>query len=232
MKYYPINLNVSDKHVLVVGGGAVGVRKAQTLLDCGAFVTMVSPQFSPEVASLSPAKRLTMKEHVFEEADLNGMFLVISATDDMALNRHISRLAHERQMLCNIADVPDACNFILPSILRQGDFTLTISTNGKSPAFSKAMRKQLTSQFGPEYDFFLTLMGAIRQKLLAKEHAPEEHKPLFNQLIQADLVGKIAQADIDAIDNTLTSVLGEGYTLSHLCPTLCSHLATQKKETS
>ena len=231
MKYYPINLNITNKHVLVVGGGPVGVRKAQTLLDCGAQVTLVSPDVAKEADLLTPAERVTIKRRAFKEEDLTGMFLVIGATDDMPLNRQISRLAHEKNMLCNIADVPDACNFILPSILRQGDFTVAISTGGKSPAFSKAMRKKLSAQFGPEYGCFLTLMGAVRQKLLAEKHSPEEHKPLFNRLIDEGLVEKIASADMGEIDRVLAFVLGEEYTLMALCPDLCVHLSERKKET-
>ena len=85
-------------------------------------------------------------------------------------------------MLCNIADVPEICNFILPSVIRRGDLVVSVSTSGKSPAFAKHLRKDLENNFGDEYARFLELMGAIRKKLLQTEHAPEAHKPIFERL--------------------------------------------------
>jgi len=218
MKYYPINLNILNKEVLVVGGGPVGLRKAQALLDCGAYVTIVSPSFSEETDRLQPRERVQFKIRPFEEADLEGKFLVLSATDDVSLNQHISKLAHNRNMLCNIADFPEACNFILPSIVRQGDFVLAISTSGQSPAFAKAMRKKLSDQFGLEYKYFLDIMGALRKKLLAEKHAPEEHKLLFEKVIQEGLLEKVALRNVSEIDTILQCILGKEFSLSDICP--------------
>ena len=211
MKYYPVNLNINGRKCLVVGGGGVASRKVKSLLDCGAEVTVVSPAFAEALKHMADHPRVTLVKRPYASGDLDGMFLVIGATDDMALNRRINADAESRQMLCNIADVPEVCNFILPSVIRQGDFMLTISTSGKSPAFAKHLRRQLQDTYGPEYARFLNLMGAIRKRLLAEAHAPEVHKPLFNQLIENNLVDLIRQNDIRAINQVLYAVLGEGF---------------------
>src|SRR6056297_478706 len=211
MRYYPINLNIHGRHCLVVGGGEVASRKVETLLDCGATVTVVSPVFTGALESMREDPNVRLLYRSYEPADLEEKFLVIGATDDMALNRRISADAENRRMLCNIADVPEACNFILPSMIRQGDFMLTISTSGKSPAFAKHLRRQLQDAYGPEYARFLNLMGAIRKRLLAEAHAPEAHKHLFKQLIENNLVDLIRQNDIKTINRVLYDVLGEGF---------------------
>lgn len=211
MKYYPVNLNVNGRKCLVVGGGGVASRKVKSLLDCGARVRVVSPAFSAALQDMADHPRIQLVQRPYESHDLNGMFLVIGATDDMALSRRIYADAESRQLLCNIADVPEVCNFILPSVIRQGDFILTISTSGKSPAFAKHLRRQLQDAYGPEYARFLMLMGAIRKRLLAKAHAPEAHKHLFNRLIENNLVDLIRQNDTAAINRILFDVLGEGF---------------------
>jgi precorrin-2 dehydrogenase len=216
MKYYPINLDVTNRECLVVGAGSVGTRKVKTLIRCGAKVTVVSPFVSAEVLSLEKEGLVTIKKRAYEEKDLHGMFLVIGATADVSVNRKISTDANGLNMLCNIADMPEACNFILPAIVERGDLLLSISTSGKSPAFAKKLRKNLEKQFGEEYSIFLTLMGSIRAKLLSEKHEPEAHKPLFEEIIENDLMGLIKKKKIDAINTLLFKVLGDGYVYEEL----------------
>jgi precorrin-2 dehydrogenase/sirohydrochlorin ferrochelatase len=122
-------------------------------------------------------------------------------------------------MLCNIADRPDVCNFILPAIVNRGDLVISISTSGKSPAFAKKLRKELEKQFGVEYAEFLRLMGAIRKKLLSEKHEPEAHKHLFEQLIKSDLVEMIKNNRKEDINFLLFDVLGHGYEFESLMKT-------------
>jgi precorrin-2 dehydrogenase/sirohydrochlorin ferrochelatase len=221
MKYYPINLNIKNRHCLVVGGGAVGTRKVTTLLKCGARVTVVSPDPTPELKKLATAGSIQLTERPYRSADLNKIFLVIGATDDERLNRQISDDAERVNILCNIADRPEVCNFILPAIVRRGDLVITISTSGKSPALAKRLRLGLETQFGEEYADFLRLMGAIRDKLLSQAHEPEAHKALFNQLIEKDLIGLIKANQTKEINALLHEVLGEGFNIEDLLPEFC-----------
>ena len=211
MKYYPINLDINNRKCLVVGGGSVGTRKVKTLIRCGAVVMVVSMEFSHALSSLADDDQVTLIKRSYESSDLEGMFLVIGATSNEGLNRRVSEDAEKRNMLCNIADVPDACNFILPSIVNRGDLLIAISTSGRSPAFAKKLRRELEGQFGEEYSVFLKLMGAVREKLLNEAHEPEAHKPLFERLIDGGLLEKIKVRDVEEIDAVLSDVLGEGY---------------------
>lgn len=218
-KYYPAYIDIQNRKCLVVGGGAVAVRKVRGLLDCGAIVTVVSPEFHPDFQQIDESLRVIRRS--YQTTDLEDKFLVIGATNDETLNRRVSADAQSRNILCNIADVPDACSFILPAVVRRGDLSIAVSTSGKSPAFAKHLRKQLEKQFGEEYTTFLGLMGAIRQKLLAAEHAPEAHKPLFEKLIDNGLLDMIHNRDKQAINRLLHEVLGDDFDYDALLETGC-----------
>jgi precorrin-2 dehydrogenase/sirohydrochlorin ferrochelatase len=155
---------------------------------------------------------ITLIKRPYRAPDLEKMFLVIGATDNKVLNRQIYQDAEKSGRLCNIADQPDLCNFILPSIVNRGDLILAISTSGKSPAFAKKLRKDLEKIYGDEYVLFLQLMGAVREKLLSRTREPEAHKVVFEQLIEKGLLDRIRAEDNAGIDALLYEVLGKGFT--------------------
>jgi precorrin-2 dehydrogenase/sirohydrochlorin ferrochelatase len=216
MKYYPVHLNIENRYCLVVGGGSVGTRKVETLLECGARVTVVSPVASEQLHQLQQAHKIKLEERAYQSDDLEGKFLVIGATNDEKLNRQISQDAENNNMLCNIADRPEVCNFILPSVVQRGDLVITISTSGKSPALAKKLRETLETQFGAEYAQLLVLMGAIRKRLLSRAHAPEAHKKLFEQLIEGELLKLLKEDKSEEINELLNQILGEGYRIEEL----------------
>jgi precorrin-2 dehydrogenase/sirohydrochlorin ferrochelatase len=216
MRYYPVNLDIAGRNCLVVGGGGVASRKAATLLNCGAAVTVISPRVCDRLDQLAAEGVIRLNKRPYDSADLEGMFLVIGATDDEEVNRRISQDAEAHRMLCNIADRPGICNFILPSIVRRGDLVLTISTSGSSPAFAKKMRQSLESQFGEEYADLMRLMAAVRKKLLSQAHAPEAHKPLFEALANSKLIDWLRDRETENINALLRSVLGPGFTFQEL----------------
>jgi precorrin-2 dehydrogenase/sirohydrochlorin ferrochelatase len=216
MRYYPIFLDINRRHCLVVGGGSVGTRKVETLLQCGARVTVVGIEITETLKQLSQKKRIALKIRAYRPSDLNNMFLVIGATNNEELNRQLSKDAEKRNLLCNIADRPAACNFILPSIVQQGDLVIAISTSGKSPALAKKMRKDLEKKIDAAHAVLLELMGAIRDRLLQEAHAPEQHKPIFNQIIHSNILDMIKAQNVEAIDSTLFKILGPGYSFHAL----------------
>lgn len=216
MRYYPIYLDIKNRHCLVVGGGSVGTRKVMTLLECGAAVAVVSPAITRQLRELANNDVITLTQRPFQNSDLKGNFLVIGATDDRELNLQIHAEAERLGLLCNIADHPDASNFILPSIVSRGDLSIAISTSGNSPALAKKLRKNLEKQFGDEYATFLTLMGNVRKKLLAQNHEPEGHKKLFEQLINTEIIKKIKNHEEEDINKTLLEILGDGYVYEEL----------------
>ena len=216
MKYYPVFLDINARKCLVVGGGAVGTRKVLSLVECGAVVTVVSPEATEKLQDLARQGVITLKSRTYLPEDMQGMFLVFGATDDDVLNRQINQDAEQLNTLCNIADRPEVCNFILPAAVKRDDLVIAISTSGKSPAFAKKLRKQLEQQFGPEYASFLSLMGGIRSVLLKEKHAPEEHKPIFNRIIDSPIIDLIREGKKEEINDLLQDILGDGFNFDEL----------------
>jgi precorrin-2 dehydrogenase / sirohydrochlorin ferrochelatase len=211
MRYYPVYLDMHGRNALVVGGGAVGSRKAETLLRAGARVTLVSPQVTETIRSLADEGRLTWHARRYRSSDVAAMFLVFSATDDPDLNRRIEEDAARQHALCNFADQPDRSHFILPSIIARGDLLVSVSTSGKSPAVARRLRKEMETYFGEEYAPFLRLMGAVRERLLEREHAPDDHRKVFGQLLDGGLLALVKAQDMEGINKLLKSVLGDGF---------------------
>ncbi|MBF0199771.1 MAG: bifunctional precorrin-2 dehydrogenase/sirohydrochlorin ferrochelatase [Desulfamplus sp.] len=206
MQYYPVNLNIAGKNCLVVGGGKVGARKAITLIKAGAMVTVISPAFS-HIFFQEPLKSHTSRiERSYESTDMENVFLVFGATDNPRLNSTIAEDALSRGALCNIADNPDKSHFILPSIVQRGELLISVSTSGTSPALARMIRQKLEQDYGDEYALFLLIMGKIRKKLLGSGHAPDKHAVIFRQLVNSDLLEKIAVGDTLGMEHTLQSI--------------------------
>jgi precorrin-2 dehydrogenase/sirohydrochlorin ferrochelatase len=215
MKYYPIFLNVKDRSCLVVGGGRVGARKTATLVSAGACVTVVSPEFCDQLATMPGIQR---EHRFFDPKDLEGVFLVFAATSDTAVNQWILVEASKARVLCNSADSPDQGDFVLPAVMNRGDLICAVSTSGASPALARKIRMDLDQAYGPEYAPFLELMRAVREKVLASGHDPDHHQQIFRTLMEKNLPGLLAANDIAAVDAILYELLGSGFEVRDLIP--------------
>ncbi|MEW6258423.1 MAG: bifunctional precorrin-2 dehydrogenase/sirohydrochlorin ferrochelatase [Thermodesulfobacteriota bacterium] len=216
MTYYPILLQLVDQPCVVVGGGEVATRKVEGLLGCSARVRVVSPIVTPRLRHWIEEGTVDWIDRPYYSESLQGARLVIGATDDQAVNLRVFEDCKALGIWCNIADRPECCDFILPSVIRRGDLIVAVSTSGKSPAFAKTLRKQLEGLFGQEYAVFLQLMGRIRKRLLAEDHAPEAHKHLFETLIAGGLLEAIRLSDEPRIDALLERTLGHGFRFQEL----------------
>ena len=210
MRYYPVYLDVRDRTCLVVGGGAVGTRKARTLLRAGARVTVVSPEVTADLEALAEEGRVRLHRRPYAADDMMDVFLVFGTTDNRALNRKISEDARHRGILCNIADQPDRGQFVLPSVVDRGDLLISISTSGKSPALARRIRRRLENDYGDEYALMIKLLGDLRRRLLAAGHDPRGHKQKFEALLDSDLLDWIRAGDAARIDQFLQAQFGTG----------------------
>jgi len=162
MRYYPIYLDLKGRDVLVVGGGAVAEGKALQLLEAGARVTVVSPQLTEALRAAADRGEITHLGGSFAEGDLNGMFLVIGATDDRKVNEKVARAARERGTLCNVVDQPDLCNFITPALVTRGELQISVSTGGGSPTLTQRVKREVAALIGEEYGVLLELAAEMR----------------------------------------------------------------------
>jgi precorrin-2 dehydrogenase/sirohydrochlorin ferrochelatase len=195
MRYYPIGLDISGRRCLVIGGGEVGERKAERLLECGARVSVVGRDLTPALARLRKKGAIDHVPGDYEQKLLKGAFLVIGATDDRAVNERIFRDARKRGVLANIVDDPDRCDFILPALCRQGELVITVATGGKSPALAKKLRRDLEERYGPEYEVLLKIMGEIRGRIIDRGEGSDENRKIFEAIVDSDILDRIRKAD-------------------------------------
>ena len=179
VKYYPLYLNLVDRSVLVVGAGAVATQKIPGLLAAGARLRVVAPAASAEIRAWAGAGRLEWRERPYETADLEGAALVFAAASDRAVHERVWREARERGLWVNVVDVPALCDFIAPSIVRQGELQIAVSTGGAAPALAKLLRRKLEAVLGPEYGELVRLAGAWRPEIL--KLPKEERRALWER---------------------------------------------------
>jgi precorrin-2 dehydrogenase/sirohydrochlorin ferrochelatase len=208
MRTYPIFAIIEDKPCLVVGGGAVGERKVQDLMAAGGRVTVVSRTLTPELADLAARGEIRYLAEDFREAQVEGMALVMAATDDPQVNARVSAAAQARAIWVNVADDPEHCTFIVPAQVRRGELTLAISTGGASPALARHLREELQQHFGPEYGPYLDLLQRVRTRLLAERRSHPDNGPLFTRLVNSPLKEAVARGDRARVVSLLHEVLG------------------------
>jgi len=188
---YPVNLVLDGRRCLVVGGGRVAVRKVEGLLSCGARVRVVALRLDAELVDRPD---VVCEQRGWELDDLNGVWLVIAATDDPAVNRAVYEAGERAGIWVNGADDPTNCSFTLPSVVRQGDVQVAISTGGRSPALASWLRRRYEGELGPEYAILLDLLAAEREGLKAAGRSTEGLD--WQSALDSDMLGLIRNGDL------------------------------------
>lgn len=207
MPLYPVNLKISGRLCLVVGGGPVAARKVGSLLFCGARVRIVSPEVVEDIRQLALAGKIEWWQRGYVHGDLRGIFLAIAATDRPEVQRQIAEEAAGLPVLLNSADTPDACDFQVPSKLRRGELLITISTGGASPALSRRIREKLEVEFGWEYAVVVTLLARLREMVVQGGKDSENHAKVFYDVLGLNIVESIRNAEWSALQRALAEVL-------------------------
>jgi siroheme synthase-like protein len=180
---HPVLLRLAGRRVVVIGAGAVAERKVQALLEGHARVSVVSPQASPQVEAWAAAGALELHRREYRPGDLAGACLAYVAADDPAIGIRAWREAQERGVWINVADRPELCDFFAPAVVRQGDLTIAVSTNGASPALARRVRERLEAEFGPAWGRALETLRAERARLLREEPDGERRRRALEALV-------------------------------------------------
>jgi uroporphyrin-III C-methyltransferase/precorrin-2 dehydrogenase/sirohydrochlorin ferrochelatase len=170
MRYFPLFLDLKGKPVLLVGGGDVAARKYTLLADAGAKVSVVAPVLKSEIAAALEAGNLTHQPREFVEADIQGMWLVVAATNDRAVNAAVSAAAEAARIPCNVVDDRELSSFIMPAIIDRSPVQIAISTGGTSPVLARLIRERLETlldgSLGTLASFADRWRTTIREKLV------------------------------------------------------------------
>lgn len=183
-KYYPMMVNIKNKKCLVVGGGNVAYRKIVELIEYGAKVTLVSKEINEYLnfAVENTDKEIIYIKDSYKKEYIKDAFIVIAATNDKDTNSQIAKDCEKKDILVNVVDDLESSEFIVPAKVKRGDLTITISTNGKCPFYSKFLRKKLEMEFDDSYKTFVNLLGDFRNDLLLNIKSNEKRKDIIHTM--------------------------------------------------
>ncbi len=190
--YYPVFLDLHGRLAVVVGGGSVAERKISTLLEYGADVVCVAPLVTPGIDALVAQGLIEHEQRGYVRGDLAGAFVVVCATDSTEVNRAVYQEAEGQGCLVNVVDVPELCNFIVPSIVKRGPLQIAISTGGAAPVVAKRIRRELEEHYGEEWECYVRLLGQVRCLVLERVPGGEPvRKPIFEAIAASDLYDRV-----------------------------------------
>lgn len=183
---FPIFLKLEGKRCLVVGAGNVAEGKIRGLLEGGASVEVVAPEAVWQIQKWSWEGALGWKARTFQPTDLDQVSMVIAATSVPEVNAEVFREARVRNVLCNSVDDPQNCDFYYPAVVNRGDLQIAISTNGRSPALAQRLRRELETQFGPEYSSWVEELGKARDLLNTHHLDTEARRKLLHEMASSE----------------------------------------------
>lgn len=215
MRYYPLLLDLSGKHCLIVGLGKVGQRKLATLLKAAPGHITVLDTFAldevtdKDLRTLLDNPLVSYAQRAFEASDVTGKMLVFASTGSRTVNNAVSQACAEQNILCNVIDDPSAGSFTVPAHIERGDLLITLSTGGASPALSRKIKKELEEQVGDKYAPVVTLMGRIRPLILELANDTAQNTAVFRSLVSSDIAEAIQKKNRTAAESILRSTLPE-----------------------
>lgn len=194
MPYLPLHIDMGRRLAVVVGGGAVALRKTAALLDVGARVHVVAPELDPGLSVLVAAARITVRSGCYEPADLSGAFLVIAATDDRETNSLVARDADGLGILSVVADVPPEGNCIFPARLERGRLEISVSTGGGCPGFAARVRDLIAELIDERYGHALEQLALEREKLLTEGKGSTYNTKVMHSLVR-EAIGQLTHKE-------------------------------------
>ncbi|PCJ30851.1 MAG: uroporphyrinogen-III C-methyltransferase [Gammaproteobacteria bacterium] len=209
MDYLPIFLDIKQRDCLVIGGGEIAARKAGLLLKANAKVTIISPAISSSTQALVDDNKLTWLESVFKPEQLADITLVIAATDIEAVNRDVYQHAKAQQILVNVADSPDLCDFILPSILDRSPIVIAVSSGGASPILARQLRARLETLIPQTYGNLANLVGRYRDAVKEKLPTLSLRRRFWESTLQGEVATHVLAGRDDIAERVLKSTLAE-----------------------
>jgi len=184
MAKYPIFLELGGRRVVVIGAGAVALRKAQSLLDAGARLVVVSEHIDSAMTTLCQQANAELVRSKYSRDHLVGAALVIAATSNRQLNERIYKDCQQLEILCNVVDQPQLCDFFVPAVVKRGNLQIAIATEGDCPAYAGHLRKKLKQIFTVQHGEFLAQLKTLRKLIIETVPNPADRNALLGQLVE------------------------------------------------
>ncbi len=183
--FYPVNLNLDNMEIIIVGGGNVALRKCMNFLDFGKSVTVLAPDFDSRFLELG--NKVDLINDNFKEEYIDKFDIVVAATDDKEVNEEIACICRKKSKLINVVDSRDLSDFTVSSYVKRGDLLIGISTGGKIPALSAKIRRDLEEIYDESFAEYVDLLGELREKIIKKYEDKIERKKVLKALVELDI---------------------------------------------
>jgi uroporphyrin-III C-methyltransferase/precorrin-2 dehydrogenase/sirohydrochlorin ferrochelatase len=204
----PISVSLKNRTCLVVGGGVVALRKVENLLDYRTDITVIAPEVDRKLAYFAEQERIKLEKRSYKSPEAAAYGLVIAATDDRPLNRRVSDDARGAGVLVNVADDPELCDFIFPSVVRRNFLTTAVSTDGQAPFMAGHLRGILNEIFPKHWE---KLMGhaATYRRMVRERYADNALKReyAFERFVEADWKKMLKELSAEEVEAALQSML-------------------------
>ncbi len=206
MDYLPVFQKIQGRRCLVVGGGEVGTRKAGVLLEAGALVRVVAPEISDALKSAPGVEPVLAR---FEAAHLDGVALVIAATDDREVNKQVSQLAQARNLPVNVVDDPELCSFIMPAIMDRSPLMVAFSSGGASPVLTRMMRGKLETVIPQNYSRLAGFAERFREIVKQRVTNPTKRRIFWENVFEGVVAEKVLTGDEQTAEAMLQQMLAD-----------------------
>jgi siroheme synthase-like protein len=207
-KFMPISVSLKDRPCLVVGGGLIALRKVESLLDYDSSITVVAPRADEKLEYHAEKGRISLEKREYQSPEASRYGLVISATDDAALNGRVHEDARSGGALVNVVDDPPHCDFIFPAVLRRDCLTAAISTDGKAPFISGHLRVVLDNVFPQHWERLMRLASAFRGRVRERwDGQPAKMNACYAEFLEADWKSMFKDSSDEEIEEELTRIL-------------------------
>lgn len=181
----------------MVGGGAVARRKILGLLECGALVTVVSPELMPGLKQAADLGDFCYNRRGFQAEDLDGKCLAIAATGNHDLNLCIARICRYRKIPVNVVDNPELSTFFVPSVVRRGPLCISISTGGNSPLLARRIREDLDEQLRPGYEEIAEMLGEMRRRIQDRLPDEADRQGCWENIVTRELISLLKAGETE-----------------------------------
>lgn len=191
MDFLPLFHNLQGRHVLVVGGGEIALRKARLLADAGACLRVVAPEIDSQLVALVEQSQGLVHRRGYASGDLEGAVLVIAATDDEPLNAQISRDAQARGVPVNVVDAPALCSVIFPAIVDRSPLIVAVSSAGDAPVLARLIRAKIETWIPSAYGQLAGLAKRFRQQVKQLFPDVQQRRVFWEDVFQGPIAERV-----------------------------------------
>ncbi|MBE7598882.1 NAD(P)-binding protein [Staphylococcus aureus] len=182
----PLMIDLTNKNVVIVGGGVVASRRAQTLNQYVEHMTVISPTITEKLQNMVDNGVVIWKEKEFEPSDIVDAYLVIAATNEPRVNEAVKQALP-------VGDASNG-NVVFPSALHRDKLTISVSTDGASPKLTKSIMAELEALYPPSYSSYIDFLYTCRQKIKVLDITYNEKQQLLSQIVSQEYLNHDKQA--------------------------------------